>query len=100
MNRPEYELISQLRSLPRSKVETKIPIIEEDEASGDAVAAYAYFRQQTGREDVPGILKCFGTNPVFLRQMIDISASLLFGLVAWLHDGYVRLTTRRAGHRR
>jgi hypothetical protein len=29
-----------------------------------------------------------------------ISASILFGLVAWLYDGYVRLTTWRAGHRR
>ena len=29
-----------------------------------------------------------------------IAASLIFGLVAWLHDGYVRLTTWRAGHRR
>jgi hypothetical protein len=29
-----------------------------------------------------------------------IAALLLFGLVAWLHDGYVMLATWRVGHRR
>jgi uncharacterized peroxidase-related enzyme len=86
MNRPEYELLAKLRPAAASKVATKIRLIEEDEATGDTAVAYAYFREQTGRQDVPGILKCFGTNPAFLRQMIDMSSTLLFV------DGYL---TRR-----
>jgi uncharacterized peroxidase-related enzyme len=86
MNRPEYELLAKLRPTGGPKAATKIRLIEEDESIGDTAAAYAYFREQTGRQDVPGILKCFGTNPAFLRQMIDMSTSLLFV------DGYL---TRR-----
>jgi uncharacterized peroxidase-related enzyme len=78
VNRPEYELLAKLRPAGAPKAATKIRLIEEDEATGDTAAAYAYFREQTGRQDVPGILKCFGTNPAFLRQMIDMSGSLLF----------------------
>jgi uncharacterized peroxidase-related enzyme len=78
MSRPEYELLAQLRTAPLPKAETKIHLIEEDEATGEIAAAYQYFRDQTGRQDVPGILKCFGTNPAFVRQMVDISSSLLF----------------------
>ncbi len=90
MNRPEYELLKTLRTSPHSgsptDSETKIRLIEEHEAVGETASAYAYFREQTGRGDLPGILKCFGTNPAFVRQMVDMSASLLFA------DGYL---TRR-----
>ncbi len=78
MDRPEYELLAKLRTNPPPTSETKIHLIEEDEAQGDTASAYQYFRDQTGRQDVPGILKCFGTNPAFTRQMVDISSSLLF----------------------
>ena len=78
MSRPEYELLAQLRTAPPPKAETKIRLIEEDEATGETAATYQYFRDQTGRQDVPGILKCFATNPAFARQMVDISSSLLF----------------------
>lgn len=87
MNRPEYELLKALRTSHHSgspaASETKIRLIEEQEAVGETASAYAYFREQTGREDLPGILKCFGTNPALVRQMVDISASLLFA------DGYL-----------
>jgi len=78
MSRPEYELLSRLRTEKPAKAATKIRLIEEGEAAGETAAAYQYFRDQTGRQDVPGILKCFGTNPAFARQMVDISSSLLF----------------------
>ena len=86
MNRPEYELLAQLRTAPPPKAETKIRLVEEDEATGETAAVYQYFRDQTGRQDVPGILKCFATDPAFARQMVDISSSLLFS------DGFL---TRR-----
>jgi uncharacterized peroxidase-related enzyme len=78
MSRPEYELLAQLRSAPLPKAETKLRIVEEDEATGATAAVYQYFREQTGRQDVPGILKCFAANPAFAHQMIDASSSLLF----------------------
>lgn len=81
-DRPEYELLSRLRTGSKTatpvRAETKIPLIEEEAATGDTAAAYQYFRDQSGRQDVPGILKCFGTNPAFARHMVDISSSLLF----------------------
>ncbi len=83
MTRPEYALLAELRTTPAVPVETHIPIVDEAEAAGETAAAYQYFRDQTGRKDVPGILKCFGTNPAFVRQMVDISSTLL------LADGYL-----------
>ncbi|HEX5434831.1 MAG TPA: peroxidase-related enzyme [Candidatus Angelobacter sp.] len=78
MGRPEYELLSRLRTEGADGAKTKIRVTEEDAATGETAAAYQYFRDQTGRQDVPGILKCFATNPTFARQMVDISSSLLF----------------------
>lgn len=78
MNRPEYELLSKLKVHKPATTETKIRLIAEEEATGEIAAAYQYFRDQTGRQDVPGILKCLGTNPAFARQMVDVSSSLLF----------------------
>jgi uncharacterized peroxidase-related enzyme len=78
VSRPEYELLTRLRSGHLPKAKTKIPLVEEDEAIGETAAVYQYFRDQTGRPDVPGILKCFATNPAFARWMIDASSSLLF----------------------
>jgi uncharacterized peroxidase-related enzyme len=69
--------------MPSAGVETKIRLIGEEEATGDTAAAYQYFREQTGRQNVPGILQCFGTDPTFVRQMVDISSTLLFA------DGYL-----------
>jgi len=78
VDRPEYELLSKLKTHNPATAETKIRLIAEKEATGETAAAYQYFRDQTGRQDVPGILKCFATNPAFARQMVDVSSSLLF----------------------
>jgi uncharacterized peroxidase-related enzyme len=68
MSRPEYEL-----SAP-----TKLRIIEEGDAEGETAAAYQYCRDTMGRQDVPGLLKCFGTNPIAARLMVDFGSCLLF----------------------
>jgi len=86
MSRPEYELLAELRPAPPAGVKTHIPVVQESEATGEVAAAYQYFRDQSGRQDVPGILKCFSFSPALLRQMVDISSTLLFA------DGYL---TRR-----
>jgi uncharacterized peroxidase-related enzyme len=58
---------------------TTIPVVEEDAATGAVAGAYADYRARFGREDVPGILKCFATHPPLLEQMIALASSLLFG---------------------
>jgi len=56
----------------------KICIVEDAEASGDTAAAYDYWRAGSGRQQVPGIIKCFGARPDFLRQVVDFSNTIHF----------------------
>jgi hypothetical protein len=56
----------------------KIRIIEDAEAAGDTLAAYDYWRAGSGRTQVPGIIKCFGSRPDFLRQVVDFSNAIHF----------------------
>ena len=57
---------------------TKIRIIEDAEATGETLAAYDYWRAGSGRTQVPGIIKCFGALPDFLRQVVDFSNAIHF----------------------
>ena len=57
---------------------TKIRIAEDREATGDTAAAYDYWRSGSGRTKVPGIIKCFGARPDFLRQVVDFSNTVHF----------------------
>jgi len=57
---------------------TKIAIIEDVEAKGDVAAAYDFWRAGSGRQQVPGIIKCFGARPDFLRQVIEFSNTVHF----------------------
>ena len=61
-----------------SKATTKIKITEDAEATGDTLAAYNYWRSGSGRQQVPGIIKCFGSRPDFLRQVVDFSNTIHF----------------------
>ncbi len=60
---------------------TTIPIVEEDAATGAVAEAYADYRARFGREQVPGILKCFATHPPLLEQMLALASNFLY-------DGY------------
>lgn len=57
---------------------TKIRIVEDADATGDTLAAYDYWRAGSGRTQVPGIIKCFGARPDFLRQVVDFSNTIHF----------------------
>ena len=57
---------------------TKILIIEDNEATGDTAAAYDFWRAGSGRQQVPGIIKCFGARPDFLRQVVEFSNAVHF----------------------
>jgi hypothetical protein len=57
---------------------TKIKVTEDAEATGGTLAAYDYWRAGSGRQQVPGIIKCFGARPDFLRQVVDFSNTVHF----------------------
>jgi hypothetical protein len=57
---------------------TKIKIIEDAEATGDTAGAYEFWRKGSGRQQVPGIIKCFGARPDFLRQVVEFSNTIHF----------------------
>jgi hypothetical protein len=57
---------------------TKIRITEDHEAKGETAAAYEYWRSGSGRQQVPGIIKCFGARPDFLKQVVDFSNTIHF----------------------
>jgi len=58
--------------------ETKIRIIEDAEATGETAAVYEEWRTATGRHQMPGILKCFGARPDFLREVMQFSNTVHF----------------------
>jgi len=57
---------------------TKIRITEDNEAAGETAAAYDFWRKGSGRQQVPGIIKCFGARPDFLRQVVEFSNTVHF----------------------
>ena len=60
------------------KPPTKIRILEDQEATGETAAAYDFWRTRSGRQQVPGIIKCFGARPDFLRQVVEFSNTVHF----------------------
>ncbi len=60
------------------KQKTKIHIIEDADATGEAATVYDEWRAQSGRTQMPGILKCFGARPDFLRQVMAFSNTVHF----------------------
>jgi uncharacterized peroxidase-related enzyme len=57
---------------------TKIDVVKDAEASGEVANAYDYWRASSGRNEVPGILKCFSARPDFLKQVVDFSNTIQF----------------------
>lgn len=52
--------------------------VEEAEATGDAAEYYREYQEMTGRDFVPGILKCFSLRPDFGRQVNQFSRTIHF----------------------
>jgi uncharacterized peroxidase-related enzyme len=77
MQTPEYSLLHQYKKVEVEE-ETNLPVIEEADATGAVADAYAYFREHFGRQNIPGILKCFATHPPLLQQMMEIASTMLF----------------------
>ena len=62
----------------KQKVARKIEFIEDAEATGEVAAVYDEWRVQSGRRQMPGILKCFSHRPDFLRQVMAFSNAVHF----------------------
>ncbi len=62
----------------KDKHQTKIRIWSDEEATGETAAAYQAWRDQSGRQQVPGIIKCFGSRPDFLKQVVEFSNTIHF----------------------
>jgi len=75
---PEYQRLAQRNQPADAPTSINLPVIEEDDATGEVAALYEHFRSHFGRPQVPGILKCFATHPPLLRHMMALSESLLF----------------------
>jgi hypothetical protein len=70
-------LPKKIKSLD-TKHATKIRITEDAGATGEVAAAYDFWRSTSGRQQVPGIIKCFGARPDFLRQVVEFSTKVHF----------------------
>ncbi len=57
---------------------TKIDLIEDADATGEVAKVYDEWRQKSGRQKMPGILKCFSHRPDFLREVIRFSDTVHF----------------------
>jgi hypothetical protein len=62
----------------KQKVERKIGFIEDADASGEVAKVYDEWRAQSGRQEMPGILKCFSHRPDFLREVMQFSNTVHF----------------------
>ena len=61
-----------------SKAGLKIKLIQDAEATGETAKVYDEWRAASGRTQMPGILKCFGQRPDFLRQVMQFSNTVHF----------------------
>lgn len=61
-----------------SPAHTKIRITEDADATAEVAAAYDFWRARSGRNRLPGIIKCFGARPDFLRQVVEFSDAVHF----------------------
>jgi hypothetical protein len=58
--------------------ETKIKLIEDKDATGEVAKVYDEWRAKSGRQLMPGILKCFSHRPDFLREVMRFSDTVHF----------------------
>ena len=70
--------------------QTKIQLIEDADATGDVAAVYDEWRQKSGRQKMPGILKCFSHRPDFLRDVMRFSDTVHFS------EGHLTRRTKEA----
>ena len=60
------------------ETKTKIDLIHDAEATGEVARVYDEWRAKSGRQKVPGILKCFSHRPDFLREVLRFGDTVHF----------------------
>jgi hypothetical protein len=78
------------KTVAASNPETKIRLIEDADATGDVAAVYDEWRAHSGRQQMPGILKCFSHRPDFLREVMSFSNTVHFS------EGHLTRKTKEA----
>lgn len=73
-----------------SEHELKIPVVEDRDASGEVARVYDEWRAKSGRQQMPGILKCFSHRPDFLRDVMAFSDRVHFS------EGHLGRRTKEA----
>jgi len=81
---------SENAAVVKQKVERKIELIEDADATGDIATVYNEWRAKSGRQNMPGILKCFSHRPDFLRQVMAFSDTVHFS------EGHLNRKTKEA----
>jgi alkylhydroperoxidase family enzyme len=76
--------------LPMAEPTTKIGLIEDADATGDVAKVYEEWRAHSGRQLMPGILKCFSHRPDFLREVMSFSNTVHFS------EGHLTRRTKEA----
>ena len=69
---------------------SKIKLIEDVDATGDVAKVYDEWRAKSGRQEMPGILKCFSHRPDFLRDVMK------FGDTVHFSHGHLTRQTKEA----
>jgi alkylhydroperoxidase family enzyme len=69
---------------------TKINLIEDQDATGEVATVYHEWRAKSGRQLMPGILKCFSHRPDFLREVMRFSDTVHFS------QGHLNRKTKEA----
>lgn len=77
-------------AVAKQKVERKIGLVEDADATGEVAKVYDEWRAQSGRQNMPGILKCFSHRPDFLRQVMEFSNAVHFS------EGHLGRRTKEA----
>jgi uncharacterized peroxidase-related enzyme len=66
------------RAKARPASAANLNVVEEADAGGEVAEIFARYRLHFGRPAVAGILKCFATNPVLLRNMMGLAEGFIF----------------------
>jgi len=83
-------MASDSEAVVKQKVERKVGLVEDAEATGEVAAVYEEWRAKSGRRQMPGILKCFSHRPDFLRQVMAFSDTVHFS------EGHLNRKTKEA----
>jgi uncharacterized peroxidase-related enzyme len=81
MSREFLSDVAQVAPLDRRRVapsSTNLSLTDERTASAEVLALFTRYRERFARNDLPGIVLCFGTNSALLKGMLEIAENFLF----------------------